>query len=318
MNKHKYSANGFTIVELLIVIVVIAVLATITIVAFNGIQQRTRATAATTGLTQAKKKLEIYKTENGTYPTSGNLAVAGVSEGATTYQYTSDGAGFCITATNGSVSYKATDSASSSSGGCAGHGQGGTAAVTNYVANPSAEVNITGWVAPGNQAPAIARSTVTAQSGTASLRIYYNGTYNTDGNQQQVRQDVPGLIVGQQYTASAYVLPNAGKRLMFYLNDGIGNGLGSILSNTSAAWQRLTLTFTAPTTTISMRFHAAEASGSGLHTTVTDYTTSPYTGYIDSVMVSATNGAVGYADGNSADWVWNGPANNSTSTGPTL
>ena len=67
MNKHKYSANGFTIVELLIVIVVIAVLATITIVAFNGIQQRTRATAATTGLTQAKKKLEIYKTENGTY-----------------------------------------------------------------------------------------------------------------------------------------------------------------------------------------------------------------------------------------------------------
>ncbi|MCA9336117.1 prepilin-type N-terminal cleavage/methylation domain-containing protein, partial [Candidatus Saccharibacteria bacterium] len=38
----KNKKTGFTIVELLIVIVVIAILAAITIVAYNGIQQRSR------------------------------------------------------------------------------------------------------------------------------------------------------------------------------------------------------------------------------------------------------------------------------------
>lgn len=41
---HKRNTRGFTIVDLLIVIVVIAILAAITIVAFNGIQQRARNT----------------------------------------------------------------------------------------------------------------------------------------------------------------------------------------------------------------------------------------------------------------------------------
>ena len=38
--KHKRRSPGFTIVEMLIVIVVIAILASITVVAYNGIQQR--------------------------------------------------------------------------------------------------------------------------------------------------------------------------------------------------------------------------------------------------------------------------------------
>ena len=37
--------KGFTIVELLIVIVIIGILAAITIVAYNGIQQRAQTTA---------------------------------------------------------------------------------------------------------------------------------------------------------------------------------------------------------------------------------------------------------------------------------
>ena len=47
--KHKHSF-GFTIVELLIVIVVIGILAAITVVAYNGIQERTKITSATSDM----------------------------------------------------------------------------------------------------------------------------------------------------------------------------------------------------------------------------------------------------------------------------
>lgn len=64
---HKRS-GGFTIVELLIVIVVIGILAAITIVAFNGIQNRATATTIKNDLAQIHKKIELYKAETSNYP----------------------------------------------------------------------------------------------------------------------------------------------------------------------------------------------------------------------------------------------------------
>lgn len=61
----KQTNKGFTIVELLIVIVVIAVLAAITIVAYNGIQQRSRDSARAQDIAGIKKALMLYNTENG-------------------------------------------------------------------------------------------------------------------------------------------------------------------------------------------------------------------------------------------------------------
>lgn len=57
--------TGFTIVELLIVIVVIAILAAISIVAYNGIQQRARDNIRIQDLAQLAKATKLYAVDNG-------------------------------------------------------------------------------------------------------------------------------------------------------------------------------------------------------------------------------------------------------------
>lgn len=64
----KARKAGFTIVELLIVIVVIAILAAISIVSYNGIQGRAEDTRRITDAKNIVKALELYKINNGNYP----------------------------------------------------------------------------------------------------------------------------------------------------------------------------------------------------------------------------------------------------------
>lgn len=60
--------TGFTVVELLIVIVVIAILATISIVAYNSIQQRARDAQRMSDIHQIAKAIELYRADNGNLP----------------------------------------------------------------------------------------------------------------------------------------------------------------------------------------------------------------------------------------------------------
>lgn len=64
----KNRSKGFTIVELLIVIVVIAILATLVIVTFTGIQQKARDSQRQTDINAIDSHLEAYFAENGKYP----------------------------------------------------------------------------------------------------------------------------------------------------------------------------------------------------------------------------------------------------------
>jgi general secretion pathway protein G len=60
--------DGFTIVELLVVIVVIGILAAITIISYTGITQRATIATIQSDLTNAAQQLKVYQTSNMTYP----------------------------------------------------------------------------------------------------------------------------------------------------------------------------------------------------------------------------------------------------------
>lgn len=89
--------RGFTIVELLIVVVVIAILAAITLVAYNGIRERATSTSMASDLSNNSRQLEIFQLENNRYPStvddatwiSNNLIGGKDGQGSngTTYQY---------------------------------------------------------------------------------------------------------------------------------------------------------------------------------------------------------------------------------------
>lgn len=68
--RHNTNPSGFTIVELLIVIVIIGILAAVAIVSYVGISQRAVASSLQADLTGAATKLKLYQVDNSAYPTS--------------------------------------------------------------------------------------------------------------------------------------------------------------------------------------------------------------------------------------------------------
>jgi type II secretion system protein G len=66
--KRDLKKSGFTIVELLIVVVVIGILAAIVIVAYNGVQARARDARRLADIQTVNKALQLYYIDNGSYP----------------------------------------------------------------------------------------------------------------------------------------------------------------------------------------------------------------------------------------------------------
>lgn len=84
---NKVKQQGFTIVELLIVIVVIGILAALVITTFTGIQRRARDTERQTDIKALHSQLEAYYAQNGFYPALAEVnttTLAGLDAGALT------------------------------------------------------------------------------------------------------------------------------------------------------------------------------------------------------------------------------------------
>lgn len=108
---------GFTIVELLVVIVVIGILAAITIVSYTGISQRANVASLVSDLANASKQLKLYYVDHGTYPTSldGNNCPLGSAPSPDTRYCLKSSSGATLTYANvlpSIFSLKATNSSS--------------------------------------------------------------------------------------------------------------------------------------------------------------------------------------------------------------
>ncbi len=102
--KTAHSLHGFTIVELLIVILVIAILAAIVIVAYTGIQDKANNSSRQSEAQQVAKLLLSYKAQNDAWPPMPS-GITSVCVGDGFSDLNSDGQPDCWDAFGGAASH---------------------------------------------------------------------------------------------------------------------------------------------------------------------------------------------------------------------
>ena len=306
--RNKGYRQGFTIVELLIVVVVIAILAAITIVAYNGIQNRAKDSAAQSLASQAAKKLAFSAVQNGdTFPVdkAGFLTTTGLVEGnGVIFQYTvaGDYKSYCQTTLSNGVLYYTTNLVIKPTAGlCPGHTPTGVASIVNLVVNPSLETDANGW---------------TGSSGSLTpTRVSYSGKWQFRGVRTdtlaaaiRVSYSLPSTVtVGDTYTASMNVYSSVARTVTIGVRQAATTTTLFSTDYSFAAGETKRISTTGVTTVGSVYVNMLTATG-----------VVGETYYVDEVMLTQGTTVYNYADGDSSGWAWDGTVGNSTSRGPAL
>lgn len=317
-------AKGFTIVELLIVVVVIAILAAITIVAYNGIQDRARQSAAQSAVSQATKKIHAYAALNSDqFPNS--LAQAEIQNTNNNLEYTGGGSSYCLTGTSQNVSFYQSSSQPLSRGACSGHARDGVAVITNYFHNPKPNSTSYASVWDGGN------------TGTSNVNVSSSWSESGRANRITFPSTISSTNGGPTLSLSASYLPEAGQRFTIAASFRLISGTASIanlsidrnsssvgvvsyhasaghVSNMSTGQTyRVRGTFTADAT--------AAAPSNNLRFYVNIDNKSPNT-IVEFADIDLYPGDYQpdrrWGSGDSNGWIWNGVSNNSSSRGVPL
>lgn len=304
---NSYEKSGFTIVELLIVVVVIAILAAITIVAYNGIQNRAKDSALSSAASQAGRKVLTYAPLNADqYPDEANFrSLLSLPDDTSTAKYdyytSTNRRAFCISVTNTSANpvtaYAMTESGKTVSGQC----------IENLIANPSFEAT-NGSLVPGITASSrvtVDSSDIGVIDGTKSVRVA--ATYSSS---RDTFADLSnwGLQANKTYTMLiTYTLPDplpvGGPRFRFNIasidaNSSVGSGAAG---SRSISWTFSTNSGVTPISFLRLM------PGSLLGEPAT---------YFDSLMAIEGDRQMQYGDGTYPNWSWVGTPHASASFGP--
>jgi len=313
--KWAQKQKGFTIVELLIVVVVIAILAAITIVSYNGIQNRAKASTVQENASQAARKIASAAVlDSDLFPDSASLRTAtGLSasvDGSTPFQYSvsQDRKDFCLTATNNGLSYYVSNTKPTpTAGACPGHGNGGVATVSNLVVNPSVESGSNGW----------SLHTALTPTGGSPGRTQVGGKWVMQGTRNAsnptaiyISQSLPSDVTPDTvYTASVLATSSVAQTLTLQVRPAGSNS--PIFANAVA------IAANTPT-----RIYAQGSVGSTSSVYLTLYSGSGTSGDVitaDEAMLTLGITVYGsYMDGSTPNWIWTGTTNASVSTGPPL
>lgn len=310
----KQYTKGFTIVELIVIVIIIGILAALTIVAYNGVQDRAKNASLQSRIHQASSDLSSkFLLAGNTYAAPSDFSsITGLTSDAnTTYTYvvSSDQQNYCLSARNNKTgeSFAASNKAiAPASGQCA----------TNYVLNPSFETSTANWT--------VNNANMTTQpdwavSGTRAMKITASTTAADSFARYGNKTDLVGLTPGQTYsiTATSHLetpalsgtLDSRSRQIRIFAWNGntataLSNSTGMPNTSGSTAVQSTSFTIPAGSTGVEIRFY-----NGGTNSATNSI-------YWDGVIITDGSRPVQFADGSSKGWFWDGDAHASRSIGP--